>query len=173
MSLFHSWLWNYLYLRLKFSPQLGGFVSIKGWKIHWKLLEFTTIQRWIFPTPQVLQCRDIDLSSIIIASGDFSVILTALPLTKKSFQRIWSIHRKCSNWAYRTRRWTLDPCYHSHKDGKCPVKDSRGNFLSPGAYAELRKSRSRDFVTCQSILTTTCVLYCQWICSTSACSVAL
>src|SRR6266508_5753214 len=28
MNLFHSWLWNYLYLRLKFSPQLGGFVSI-------------------------------------------------------------------------------------------------------------------------------------------------
>jgi len=39
--LLHSWLWNYLYLRLKFSPQLGGFVSInsstKGWKIHSKM----------------------------------------------------------------------------------------------------------------------------------------
>ena len=30
MILFHSWRWNYLYLRLKFSPQLGGFVSINS-----------------------------------------------------------------------------------------------------------------------------------------------
>jgi len=28
--LFHSWQWNYIYLRLKFSPQLGGFVSINS-----------------------------------------------------------------------------------------------------------------------------------------------
>jgi len=31
--------------------------------------------------------RDIDLSSIIIASGDFSVISTALPLTKKKLPK--------------------------------------------------------------------------------------
>jgi len=65
-DLFHSWLWNYLSLRLKFSPQLGGFVSInsptKGWKIHWKMLEITTIQRWVFPIPWVLQCTCVPLS---------------------------------------------------------------------------------------------------------------
>jgi hypothetical protein len=99
--------------------------------------------------------QDTDLSSIIIASGDFPVISTALPLTKKSFQRIWGIYSKCPNWANRIGRWTSNPRYRSYKDSECPIEEMhhRGNFLSLEVYPELMKSCSRDFVIYQSILT--------------------